>query len=85
MKTTLALAACLALGAASAFAAEGTGEGPPADAAKRWAACQSEIQKFCATIEPGEGRGKIRSCLEGHSSELSDGCKARMAEHPHKG
>lgn len=51
----------------------------PQDRAARWAACSSEIQKFCADIE--SGKGKKRACLEAHTAELSDGCKARMAEH----
>jgi hypothetical protein len=50
----------------------------PAPGGKRFAACASEVQKFCANVE--KGKGLMRKCLDEHTSELSDGCKARLAE-----
>ena len=63
--------------AATAAPADAT---PDAEARRgqRWAACATEVQKFCTGIE--KGKGKMRACLDGHTAELSDGCKARMAE-----
>jgi Cysteine rich repeat len=46
--------------------------------AKMRAACGSDIQKFCATVE--RGKGAMRSCLESHQSDLSATCKAARAE-----
>lgn len=83
MKFYVVIAAALILAPLSALAAEdATGAAAGQGGAKRWAACSTEIQKFCANIE--HGKGKIRSCLEGHTADLSDGCKARMAEHASK-
>jgi hypothetical protein len=80
MKKYLALAAFLTIGGAASLGADAPAGSPtPEEQAKRWAACQTEVQKFCANIE--HGKGKMRACLEGHAAELSDGCKARMAEH----
>lgn len=45
----------------------------------RWVACTAEIQKLCANIE--HGKGKMRACLEGHAADLSEPCKATVAEH----
>ncbi len=81
MKPIVILGAVLALGSAIAIAAEVGGDSGAPDASqrgKRWAACSSEIQKYCGDIE--RGRGKIRACLEEHTADLSDGCKQRMAE-----
>lgn len=54
----------------------------PADTEKgpgqRWAACATELQKLCANTE--RARGAKRACLESHASELSAGCKDRLAE-----
>ena len=82
LKTTIALgfmlaAPTLALAADAAPAPAAT----PA-AGKHWAACETELQKFCANIE--KGKGKKRACLESHTSELSDGCKTSLAEHAAK-
>jgi Cysteine rich repeat len=38
------------------------------------AACQPDIEKFCANVP--QGGGQIRQCLRQHQSELSDACKA---------
>jgi hypothetical protein len=41
-------------------------------------ACVTDIKKVCGSIEPG-GR-RIANCLKERLSDLSDVCKARMAE-----
>ena len=41
-------------------------------------ACAADIKKVCGSIEPG-GR-RIANCLKERLSELSDVCKARVAE-----
>src|SRR4249920_862276 len=35
-------------------------------------ACKNDIDKFCAKVEPGEGR--IAMCLADNSASLSEGC-----------
>lgn len=89
MKLAIALAAALLLSPLTAFAADSTTTTAPAaeqsaapEQGKRWAACADDVKKFCANIE--RGKGQIRSCLEGHTSELSDSCKQRMAERREK-
>ena len=86
MKKYIAAAAALILCAPlAAFAADSAATTAPAAGAAskpRWSACTAEVQKFCANIE--HGKGKIRSCLEGHATELSGTCKTRMAEHHEK-
>jgi hypothetical protein len=42
------------------------------------AACAADVQKFCASIE--RVRGALRTCLETHETQLSDGCRAARAE-----
>ena len=80
LKTTIALGFMLAA-PVIALAEDAAPAAAPA-AGKHWAACESELQKFCANIE--KGKGKKRACLESHSSELSDGCKTSLAEHAAK-
>jgi len=46
--------------------------------AKVRAACSADVQKLCANIE--RAKGAMRSCLEAHEKQLSDGCKAARAE-----
>ena len=41
-------------------------------------ACAADIKKACANIEPGNGR--IAACVKEHLKDLSDVCKARLAE-----
>ena len=45
---------------------------------KARAACASDVQKFCASVE--RAKGAMRSCLEAHTAELSDSCRAARAE-----
>jgi hypothetical protein len=40
-------------------------------------ACDPDVQKFCANVQPGQGR--IRRCLRAHEAELSAGCKSEVA------
>jgi Golgi apparatus protein 1 len=37
------------------------------------AACRNDMDKFCSTVEPGEGR--VHACLRSHRSELQEGCR----------
>ena len=71
----------LCVATASAFAADDTTTATPGTG-KRWTACETEIQKFCSNIE--KGKGKLRACLNEHTADLSDGCKASMAAHDAK-
>ena len=41
-------------------------------------ACTADIKKVCANIEPGNLR--IATCVKEHVADLSDVCKARLAE-----
>jgi hypothetical protein len=43
-------------------------------------ACSAEAQKFCANTP--RGKGQLRSCLQEHQSELSDGCKTAVSAQP---
>jgi len=38
------------------------------------AACQPDVEKFCANVPHGDGQ--VRQCLRQHQNELSDACKA---------
>jgi hypothetical protein len=42
-------------------------------------ACKNDIDKFCAKVEPGEGR--IAMCLSDNSASLSKGCVAAIKKH----
>ncbi len=37
------------------------------------AACEADIRKLCAGVQPGGGR--ILACLKQHKDQVSDGCK----------
>ena len=43
-----------------------------------YAACKDDVQKFCKDVQPGGGR--IIGCLKEHREEVSDACKARLAQ-----
>ena len=78
-----ALLALMLAAPAVALAEDATPGAAPAPATgKHWAACETELAKFCATVE--KGKGLMRACLESHTSELSDGCKTSLAEHAAK-
>ena len=40
--------------------------------------CGGDIKKACANVTPGEGR--ISACMKEHLAEVSDACKARLAQ-----
>jgi D-serine deaminase-like pyridoxal phosphate-dependent protein len=42
------------------------------------AACQADVQKLCATVQPGGGR--IVACLKEHKEEVSDACKQAIGK-----
>ena len=48
-------------------------------AAGEWekGACKADVQKLCASTQPGEGR--IHDCMKQHEAELSAGCKSNMS------
>jgi Golgi apparatus protein 1 len=41
-------------------------------------ACRADVQKFCKGVAPGDGA--IARCLSQHQSEISPGCRDRMAQ-----
>jgi hypothetical protein len=41
-------------------------------------ACKPDIQKFCASVQPGGGR--IAACLKDHAADLSADCKKAAAQ-----
>ena len=41
--------------------------------------CRPDVEKFCRGVEPGAGR--ILGCLKDHREEVSDVCKARLAQY----
>ena len=43
-------------------------------------ACSAEAQKFCANTP--RGKGQLRSYLQEHQAELSDGCKTAVSAQP---
>lgn len=46
-------------------------------------ACMADLQKLCGDVQPGGGR--IVQCLRQHQDQVSDGCKAAMANmHSHR-
>ena len=76
-------ALALALVPATAFAQSAPQTAAPQTAApeaqqKTRTACAVDVQKFCANIE--RAKGAMRTCLEAHETQLSDGCKAARAE-----
>jgi hypothetical protein len=41
-------------------------------------ACRADVQKLCKDVQPGGGR--IAMCMKQHESELSPGCREKIAE-----
>ena len=77
-KVTIVALGLMLVAPAIALAEDAPAPAPAAGSGKHFQACSAEIQKFCATVE--KGKGLMRKCLESHTSELSDGCKTRLAE-----
>lgn len=84
MKAAVAALATLLIGVVPALGEEQAAPPPsaqPAPAIKvgpRWVACTDEVQKFCADAE--QGKGWVRNCLKDHTADLSEACKAVVAE-----
>ena len=76
---TYGVALALAILPVTAFAQSApTQTAAPEAREKARAACAADVQKFCANID--RVKGAMRSCLEAHDKQLSDGCKAARAE-----
>lgn len=69
---TLAFGAILALSSTLAFAAD-TAAGP-----RPREACRADVAALCSGIQGGGGR--IAGCMKEHAAQLSDGCKAAIAQ-----
>jgi Cysteine rich repeat len=69
-------------------AAQLPGQSPPAQSppqapsqeavAAARAACETDIQKLCAGVQPGGGR--ILVCLKQHKDQVSDGCRQAVVK-----
>ena len=80
---TFGVALALAFVPVAAFAQSAAPSAGPQTAAPETrervrAACAADVQKFCANVE--RAKGAMRSCLEAHQAQISDGCKAARAE-----
>jgi hypothetical protein len=53
------------------------------DGGKHWEACKADIAKLCGSVDRSV-KGAMRTCLDGHAAELSDGCKTSRVEHAAK-
>ena len=75
--TTLKQAAKLSLAAVlfSSMAATAALAGPGGPRGAGKGPCAADVQKFCASVQPGGGR--IMECLKAHEADLSPACKAR--------
>jgi len=71
----IAVAAVLFAGTAVAQTTQ-----PGASKGELRGACSAEAQKFCA--DAPRGKGQLRSCLQEHQAELSDGCKTAVSAQP---
>ena len=69
---TLAFGAVLALSSTLAFAAD------PAAGPRPREACKADVAALCSGVQSGGGR--IGSCMKEHAAQLSDGCKAAIAQ-----
>jgi hypothetical protein len=78
-RTMLFLSICLILAARMALADE-TPAVPATPApvpAEVRAACEADVGKLCAGVQPGGGR--IMQCLARHKAEVSDACKQAIS------
>jgi hypothetical protein len=84
MKRSRLLMLLIALAAPCAIAvADETPAAPPAKPAppkpaEVRAACEADVQKLCAGIQPGAGR--VMACLKRHKADVSEGCKQAVAK-----
>jgi hypothetical protein len=62
-----------ALIAAALWAASAAGQAADAPAAS---SCRDDMQKLCASVQPGGGRAV--ACLKQHAGELSAACRAAL-------
>lgn len=69
LSTVPGLALTLVLGAAPA----------PSAAQDIIGACDAEIGRFCAAVEPGFGR--LAACLYAHEDKLGEACDAAIGDH----
>jgi hypothetical protein len=76
MKKSLVMAGLALIGAARIALADNPPAAPAAPAAvpaEVRSACEADVAKLCAGIQPGGGR--IMQCLAQHKTEVSDNCK----------
>jgi Cysteine rich repeat len=66
------LRAAIVLGIACAVVCAGSARA----ADKTTPTCHAEVQKFCPSVQAGEGR--LLDCLQQHSAELSEACRAQV-------
>lgn len=71
-KSRVLIVVWLIVGARAAIADQ-TPSAPAAVPAEVRSACEADVAKLCAGVQPGGGR--IQQCLARHKSEVSDGCK----------
>lgn len=62
----------------SAYASDQNAAASQALRAEARSACMDDYRKFCAMERPGQGR--LYQCLKARESELSEACRAIVAE-----
>lgn len=75
MNATLEQAAKLSFLAAVLFTSPAALAGPGPGPGGGHGPCAAEVQKFCASVQPGGGR--VMECLKSHEADLSPACRAR--------
>jgi hypothetical protein len=73
MKKSLVMAGLALIGAARIVVADNAPAAPAAVPAEVRSACEADVAKLCAGVQPGGGR--IMQCLGQHKTEVSDNCK----------
>jgi hypothetical protein len=73
MKKSLVMAGLALIGAARIVVADNAPAAPVAVPAEVRSACEADVAKLCAGVQPGGGR--IMQCLAQHKTEVSDNCK----------
>jgi len=56
----------------------GGGGGGGSPGSEGQGACSEDVQKYCASVQPGGGR--IVGCLKQHQADLSQGCQSKITE-----